>query len=140
MRLSVRRLTSSVFDERDIIYYMKAIFFSALYLLILFSVSEFIFNPAYLYYEIVWLDVPMHIFGGFGVASLTWAILRYKKIEVSYIKLVTVYLLVAVFWELYEYIHDLMIMREWNGWVDTASDIINGGIGMSSLYLFVRKK
>jgi hypothetical protein len=67
--------------------------------------------------------------------------LKYNdKLEVSYIKLVTVYLLVAVFWELYEYIHDLMIVREWNGWFDTTSDIINGGIGMSVLYLFVRKK
>jgi hypothetical protein len=58
---------------------MKQIMLSALYLLTLFSISEFIFNPTYLYYEIVWLDIPMHIFGGFGVASLTWAVERIAK-------------------------------------------------------------
>ncbi len=119
---------------------MKHIIISSLYLIILFSVSQFVFNPVYLYEEIKWLDIPMHLMGGFGVAALAGAILSYKTIKVSYIKLFIAYTVVAISWEIYEYCNDLIISREWNGWVDTISDYINGGIGMSILYLFVRKK
>ena len=81
----------------------------------------------------------MHIMGGFGVASLTAAILSYKGIKVSYTKLFIAYIVVAIAWEIYEYIHDLIIARDWNGWFDTTKDLVDGFLGMSFAYLFVRK-
>lgn len=118
---------------------MKQILTSALYLLTIFAVSHFIFEPTYLYYELRWLDIPMHIMGGFGVASLIAAILSYFEKDVSFWRLFWVYTLAALGWEAYEYANDLMNMAEWNGWFDTIKDYINGLIGVSIAYLFIRK-
>jgi hypothetical protein len=118
---------------------MKQIITSVLYLLIIFSVSQFIFEPAHLYYEIRWLDIPMHIMGGFGVASLAAALYAYFDKPVSFWKIFLIYALVAVAWELYEYIHDLVTYTTWNGWLDTIKDFVDGFIGASIAYLFIRK-
>ncbi len=118
---------------------MKHIIISSLYILTLFLLSRFVFDPTYLYYELPWLDIPMHIMGGFGVASLTGAILSYRGIKVSYVKLIIAYSVIAVTWEMYEYVHDILIVREWNGWYDTIKDFYDGFLGMSIAYLFIRK-
>ena len=125
---------------------MKHIIISSLYLIILFCLSEFVFDPAYLYYEIWWLDIPMHIMGGFGVASLTGAMLSYRGIKVSYAKLFLVYILIALAWEIYEHILNYIHIGTWYGQRlpvvdvrDSVKDLINGFVGMSIAYLFVRK-
>lgn len=125
---------------------MKHIIISALYLLVLFCLSKFVFDPSYLYYEIWWLDIPMHILGGFGVASLTGAILSYRGRKVSYIHLASIYLLVGVSWEVYEHILNVVHLETWYGLrtpladaLDTLKDICDGFIGMSLAYLFVKK-
>ena len=88
----------------------------------------------------------MHILGGFGVAFLTSAVFSYRKENVSYKKLALVYLIIAVAWEAYEHIHNFVAMGSWAGLrdsrmdvIDTIKDIIDGYIGMSIAYLFVRK-
>lgn len=89
----------------------------------------------------------MHILGGFGIASLTGAILSYRGLKVSYKKLLIVYVLIALLWESYEHIHNFIAMGNWLGLrtlfedvFDTVKDVINGFIGMSVAYLFVQKK
>lgn len=118
---------------------MKHIIISSLYLLVLFCLSKFVFDPTYLYYEIPWLDIPMHIMGGFGVASLTGAILNYKGIHVSYKQLLITYFLVAIAWEIYEYGMNMFNRGMWSGWFDTVKDLFDGYVGMSIAYLFIRK-
>lgn len=125
---------------------MKHIIISSLYLLTLFCLSKFVFDPSYLYYEIWWLDIPMHIMGGFGVASLTGAILSYKGVKVSYMNLVMSYFLVAIAWEGYEHILNYSNLGTWYGQrlpmsdiVDSLKDLFDGFLGMTVAYLFVRK-
>jgi hypothetical protein len=118
---------------------MKHIIISALYLLTLFCLSRFVFEPSYLYYELPWLDIPMHIMGGFGVASLTGAIIAYRGGKVSYVALFASYIIVALIWEIYEYTRNIFLLGEWSGWLDTVKDLVDGFIGMSVAYLFVRK-
>jgi len=118
---------------------MKQIITSILYLLTIFSVSQFIFEPAHLYYELRWLDIPMHIMGGFGVASLVSALYAYFEKPVSFWKLFIMYSVVALAWELYEYTHDIVTHTDWNGWFDTTKDYIDGLIGAGVAYLFIRK-
>jgi hypothetical protein len=125
---------------------MKHIIISSLYLLTLFCLSHFVFDPAFLYYEIWWLDIPMHLMGGFGVASLTGAILSYNGVKVSYTKLLAAYFLIAVSWEIYEHILNYMHLGTWYGErapnadiLDTLKDLVDGFLGMSFAYLFVRK-
>lgn len=118
---------------------MKQIVISSLYLLVLFSLSYFIFDPAHLYYELKWLDIPMHILGGFGVASLVSALYSYFGKPISPWKIFIAYTFAAVAWELYEYVHDVVIGREWNGWFDTIKDYIDGGIGAAISYRLMKK-
>ncbi|MEN9337784.1 MAG: hypothetical protein RIQ41_98 [Candidatus Parcubacteria bacterium] len=118
---------------------MKQIVTSALYLFTLFVVSKYVFDPANLYYELKWLDIPMHIMGGFGVASLTSAILSYRGIRISFTKLLIAYTVVALLWEVYEYVQDLSSYQDWNGWIDTVADYINGLVGTLVAYLLLRK-
>jgi hypothetical protein len=119
---------------------MKKIVISLLYLLVLFFISRFIFEPTYLYYELKWLDIPMHVLGGFGVASLAHAILSYLKKPVSFWSIVVSYTAIAVAWELYEYSRDVMTGNTWNGWLDTIADYVNGGIGAFIAHRFLTKK
>jgi hypothetical protein len=118
---------------------MKQIITSALYLLMIFALSHFVFDPANLYYELPWLDIPMHIMGGFGVAALFAAILNYLGQPVSYFHVFLAYTLTAVIWEIYEYKQDLVDYRIWNGWFDTVKDYVDGLIGASLAYFFIRK-
>src|SRR6185369_9427789 len=97
---------SGFFVTNGILLVMKQIITSALYLLTIFAVSQFIFEPTHLYYELRWLDIPMHIMGGFGVASLSSAVLAYFKKPVSFWKLFFMYTVIALAWETYEYMHD----------------------------------
>lgn len=117
---------------------MKQILTSALYLLTIFVVSTFIFEPTHLYYELKWLDIPMHVMGGFGVASLASAVFAYFGKPASFWKLFVVYSIVAIGWEFYEYANDIVNYSLWGGWVDTTSDYINGLIGMLIAYFLVR--
>ena len=125
--------------EGGILLLMKQIVTSALYLLTIFSVSYFIFEPTHLYYELKWLDIPMHIMGGFGIASLTGALFAYFQKSVSFWKLLAVYTVVAFVWEFYEYIRDVVAYTDWNGWFDTIKDFVDGLIGMSIAYIFIKK-
>lgn len=119
---------------------MKRIIYSFLYLLILFLISKFVFDPANLYYELLWLDVPMHILGGIGVASLTNTILIYNKRNVSYFRIFIAYAVIAIGWEFYEYFFSPTFVHAAYSWLDTFSDFINGLIGASVLYIIVRSK
>lgn len=118
---------------------MKQIITSALYLLTIFSVSKFVFVPTNLYYELRWLDIPMHVMGGFGVASLVSAIFSYFGKKVSFWHIFSAYTAVALTWEAYEYLNDLASYEDWNGWFDTTMDYVNGLAGAAIAYLFIRK-
>jgi len=118
---------------------MKPIISSSLFLLVLLSLSEFVFKPSYLYYELWWLDIPMHILGGFGVASLAYAIFSYKGIHLSYWNTFLAFVLVAVCWEIYEYANGIVTYEILGHWIDTGKDMVDGMVGMSVAYLLIRK-
>lgn len=92
-----------------------------------------------MYYEIWWLDIPMHILGGVGVASLAYSVFSYKKIKTSYKNLIVAFLVIAFVWEVYEYILDKNIYDTVSDYLDTVWDTINGIIGVSIAYLFIKK-
>jgi hypothetical protein len=118
---------------------MKQIIFSLIYLASLLSLSVFVFDPTHLYYELPWLDVPMHVMGGFGVAALFIAYKLYRKRKISFTAMILFYFLIAVGWELYELANDIMNLVQWNGWPDTLSDVVNGAIGSIIAYLIFKK-
>jgi hypothetical protein len=130
---------SSYFILYDILFSMKQIVGSLLYLATLLSLSVFVFDPTHLYYELPWLDIPMHIMGGFGVASLFIAVQLYHKKKIHLAHLLVFYLIIAISWEMYEYVKDVIHISPWNGWSDTISDVINGALGSLSAFFIFKK-
>ena len=100
--------------------------------MVLFSVSRFFFEPMYLYHELPWLDIPMHILGGLGVSFLVHAVYSYKESKTVSLKYILyIYCIIAVAWELYEYIRGAMTYsRGLMDYLDTVKDFIGGGIGV----------
>ena len=118
---------------------MKHIISSLLYLVILLCLSVFVFDPTNLYYEIWWLDIPMHIMGGFGVAALILSVVNYRRKTISYFYLIMLFLCVDVALEVYEVAVETMKSVPWNGWGDTIKDIIDGILGSSLAYYLLQK-
>ena len=118
---------------------MKHIITSALYLAVLLLLSVFVFDKTNLYYELPWLDIPMHVLGGFGVASLALSVQAYRNKKASFFIISAAYICVAVGWELYEFVKDVMNISPWNGWSDTISDLVNGAIGATCSYYLLKK-
>jgi hypothetical protein len=118
---------------------MIRIFYSLLFLATLFSVSYFIFEPTYLYYELPWLDIPMHILGGMGVGALASAMMLYRDKKVSLAHMVAFFAVIACAWEVYEYARGVVEYDEVSDYVDTVADTINGLLGVLAAYSFVKK-
>mgnify|MGYP003343709046 CR=1 FL=1 len=118
---------------------MKNIILSLLFIAILFSVNQFIFIPAHLLYEIVWLDIPLHILGGILFASLYISILKYYKKQVKYINIIFFVMTIGVLWEIYEYYIHIFLGYDWNGILDTVKDLFDDFLGVSIAYLFNKK-
>lgn len=100
-----------------------------------------------LYFTYKWLDIPMHLFGGFVVALLGVClyILYKKKIDkVFFWVLILLFVLViGSFWEIFELSMSVMYhMQTMNltNIYDTISDLINDTIGgVAALYLSHKK-
>jgi hypothetical protein len=118
---------------------MRHIIISGFFLLALLSLSVFIFDPTHLYFEIPWLDIPMHILGGFGVASFVMSVATYGKQKLSFTQVFIVYLCVAITWELYEFAHDLLRGTAWTGWPDTIKDLFDGAVGATTAFFLLKK-
>jgi hypothetical protein len=82
----------------------------------------------------------MHVLGGFGVASLVLALAHHAKQKLSLVQVLILYLVVAISWEVYELVKDIISGNSWNGWSDTLSDIVNGAIGAGVAYVFFKNK
>ncbi len=118
---------------------MKHIITSALYLIVLLSLSVFVFDKMNLYYELTWLDIPMHMLGGFGIAALVLSVESYRHKKVSFISVITLYMIVAIGWELFGALKEALVHVPWSGWFDTMWDVINGGIGATCAYYLLKK-
>ena len=107
---------------------------STLFLLFQYLISEYVFERLNLYYELPWLDIPMHLVGGFGVAW--FSISLYKVLRKSYTlkNILVATLSVAVTWEVFEFTLDVLSVRVWTGWLDTTTDVLNGIIGALVAY------
>ncbi len=119
---------------------MKNIFLSALFILAIFSISHFIFELTYLYYEIWWLDIPMHILGGVSFALLFVSVLNLKNIEIKFSEIILFVFIIGILWEIYEYAIHIYLGKDWNGILDTIKDLFDDIIGASIVYFFSIKK
>lgn len=135
------------------------------YLIIILLIILGLHVPAVLYdyyYDIWWFDIPMHILGGLLVGFLLFyfieknqelkQIFLKSKINTFTFSILTLgfIVLVGLFWEYYEFITDVLILKKYPynlepGYIlfDTLLDFLNdmiGGLIALFIYLKVIKK
>lgn len=99
------------------------------------------------YWTFRWLDIPVHILGGFWVSLTTiWVCLKAKHIEsiydykkkVLFLMLVSV-LSIAIFWEVFELVFGVTSLEKYGYWQDSLSDISNGFVGGIISFIYFTK-
>jgi len=121
---------------------MFKIFLSSFLVLAIFCVSNFIFEPLKLYYILPYLDIPMHIFGGFAIGFMVISILEHfsnLNIKVTLLNILIAVLFVGIIWEVYEYIYDILEIRMWGGMSDTIKDLFDDLIGAAISFKLCQK-
>lgn len=87
---------------------------------------------AYLYWQYVWLDVPVHLLGGLALGMVFIAVVRTFR-PYSYI----LFMMVVVFgWELFEFV--IGTPRDVNFFFDSSLDVLMGALGGVLAYLLAR--
>lgn len=109
--------------------------------------SELFLVPNDMYYIIPWLDIPMHIWGGFLFGCLYIFYFNFKNSDklFSYFNLKLTHvlafvLLIGLIWEVYEYANDLVSYREWRGVIDTIKDLFDDMLGGAIAYFIFKDK
>lgn len=100
-----------------------------LLLALTFIISETLFRWTNLYYEVWWLDIPMHIWGGFLLAMLASSYYVYKHRDLSFYKLLLYIFIIAVGWEMFELIRHYLSDDELGTLNNNIKDVFNGLIG-----------
>ncbi len=111
---------------------MRNIIFALIFLGSTFMVSRFIFEPTYLYYELGWLDIPMHFLGGLEVGYLVISVLRYYRIRPQISHILIGVAVIATTWEIYEFLRETNMYRGWYDYFDTCKDMV---LGLSGGYI-----
>jgi hypothetical protein len=97
------------------------------------ALLHFLLIELVLYWRFLWIDMPMHFFGGTVVALGVFAardlhIPFFFRISARPSRVVMAVLLVAVAWELFEYLAGISIVEK-HFWSDTFSDLALGLCG-----------
>jgi surface polysaccharide O-acyltransferase-like enzyme len=99
-----------------------------------FLISRFVFEPANLYYELPWLDVPMHILGGYLIGALFIALGTKNKTIASKSFFFWGLFLVMVAWEFFEYKRGMVEYDELYDYFDSIKDVLFGYLGAYIAY------
>lgn len=120
-----------------------------MWVIFLFNQSLCTFFVDYFYYHLVWLDIPMHIAGGFAASWTALLFLRHQKVELKpdwlkFVLLIGFTCFASIIWEVYEFYHDLFF-KEYVYQVsalDTMADMGDGLIGaiLFFVFLYFRKR
>lgn len=90
----------------------------------------------YLYWTYKWVDIPMHIFGGFMAGLFTFVLLRAVGWRESRKNVLAGVIFVGVSWEILELFYRVDIVDMYY-WLDTCKDLLDDTIGgLLSLYIW----
>ena len=121
--------------------------------IIMIGVVNALAEHFFLYWRFPWLDMTMHFLGGVWIGlSVLWVYYlsgkfkdipeNHRRISYLYILAGTVTVVIGIFWEIFEFSLDfLIVFDEFNGFYDTAGDLIFAVIGaIFSAKYFVGKE
>ena len=108
---------------------MRKIVATLILILATFIISRYVFEPTNLYYEFPWLDIPMHILGGFLVVNLFASLFAYQQKRFSLSWCLLTLFVVMIIWEVYEYGRGVVLYDDMMDYFDSIKDIIFGFLG-----------
>ena len=128
----------------------KKLLFIAFVTILLIGIFHYFAIKYSWYWTYRWIDIPVHLVGGFWV-SLTalWVALRVKHIDsiLGYKKkallvMLASVLIVAILWEIFELVFKITSLHSVGYWQDSLSDIFNSFVGgvVAFLYFIKNKK
>lgn len=124
-------------NYQDINYYK--VVFTLLCIFLTYFLSRNFLEPFDLYREYFWLDIFMHILGGFLFSTLFFHIS--KKEYFNFKNIFYFIMFIGIIWEIYEIIFNVMIKnQESSGVLDTIKDLINDTIGAYIAFILNKKK
>lgn len=95
----------------------------------------------YWYFSIWYFDMPMHILGGFWIGLAIIWLFKIKDLSRDTIaKIILGFLLIALFWEVFEFSVDKTITQNPFNVLDTISDICFGFAGAFISILYFSKR
>lgn len=115
----------------------------------------FVFNALALwlhwYSALLWLDIPMHILGGFWLGLFFIWLFSFKEIEVFedflnkknfkfFLKILFFVLIIGILWEVFEFMINESITRNLFDTIDTFSDLVFDLLGAIFSIYYVSKK
>lgn len=129
-------LNKYVKNIREINYFK--VFFILLCIFLSYYLSKNILEPLNFYNDYRWLDIPMHILGGFLFASLFLNIISDKYINFK--NILYFVLFIGISWEIFEYTLDIINLTSFPGWLDTFKDLLDDIIGAYLAFVFYKSK
>lgn len=82
----------------------------------------------------------MHLLGGLGVGFLIISTAKVYDFKFSLLQIFILFMIVAITWEIYEYIRGVMVYDGISKYLDTVKDIVMGSIGLYSSFLLTKRK
>ena len=126
----------------------KKLFIISFFCIIIVAIFHFFSLENSWYWTYKWIDIPVHIFAGLGIALMAlWISLKVKHIDniLGYkrkallIILLTV-LLFAVCWEIYELIFKATSINYIGYWRDSISDVCGSLVGGIIAFMYFTKR
>lgn len=130
--------------------FVKKIALAGLFPAIIFAINVIIMKGfgVDFYFRYLWIDNPLHFFGGSSIAVCGFLLLKafpkeqallngFSKIFQAFLYL-SMTALAAVLWEVYEFLHDLMYQTNYQVSIyDTMTDLLLGLAGGVFVVLFL---
>lgn len=82
----------------------------------------------------------MHLLGGLGVGLLIISTSKFYNLRLSLLQMFLSFMVVAVAWEIYEYVRGVMVYDDMSKYLDTVKDLFMGSVGLYSSYLLTKRK
>lgn len=125
----------------------KKLLLTSLFTIVLILVFHYLSLKYSWYWTYRWLDIPVHIIGGFWISLMAlWVCLKIKHIDSildyrkrAFIVMLFSVLVVATLWEIFELLFSVTSIDLVGYWFDSIGDIVSGLFGGLVAFLFFIK-
>jgi len=126
------------------VYSWKTPFFTAAFCLLLLLLINDTATRLYLYSGYPWIDIPLHILGGFSVGIAAVGLIRiifpgkaYTSVPL-FLYMILLVLCVGIAWEFVEWYYKASVAFGGNFWFDTYKDLLMDTLGGILSYICFR--